>query len=285
MTWPAHQFHPGQLLQFDDAFPGPAGENNFYNIAVGLGLGGNLKLCLDAGSAASYSGSGPSWLDLPGNGYDFFLGSSGSAGANDPMFNGSAGALSANEYWSFDGGDRFTYDTTNETWMNNLHKSGAQWAVAGLLYVGALDASNGILGTTSANSSNIGVDLTLQTAGTLQLVFRNGSGSIAAVETINAAITMTAGAWHFFGISIDEAAGTTNLNWNMNGTQDTDDVAFSSPSASDATLTLEIGARGGGNAQLRNLSRLAGFLMWEGRHLSHAEIDSLWQAMRGRVGL
>jgi hypothetical protein len=285
MTWPAHQFHPGQLLQFDDAFPGPAGENNFYNIAVGLGLGGNLKLCLDAGSAASYSGSGPSWLDLSGNGYDFFLGSSGSAGANDPMFNGSGGGLSANEYFSFDGGDRFTYDSMNETWMNNLHKGGARWAVAALFYVEDLAASQGLFGNTSANNASVGVDFYVQTTGIPLLAIRNGSGSLAAAESLSSSFLVSAGAWHLIAISIDEAAGTDNLNWNLNGNQDTDDVAFTSPSASDATFTLEIGARGSGNAQLRNLARVAGFLMWEGRHLSHSEIDSLYQAMRGRVGI
>jgi hypothetical protein len=49
-----------------------------------LGLVTNCKLVLDAGEASSYT-SGQSWLDLSGNGYDFFLGSTSGAAANDPF--------------------------------------------------------------------------------------------------------------------------------------------------------------------------------------------------------
>jgi len=97
---------------------------NLEEIIRGLSLDTNLKLCLDAGEGDSYT-SGQSWLDLAGSGYDFFLGQDGSSDSTDPTFNGVANTMTSSEYWSFDGGDYFTYDTTNETWMENLHKAGA----------------------------------------------------------------------------------------------------------------------------------------------------------------
>jgi len=92
------------------------------------GLTSGLQLALDAGDTNSYSGSGQSWLDTSGNGYDFFRGITGGANSDDPTFNGTSGGISINEYWSFDGDDFFIYDSANETWMNNLHKNNAQWS-------------------------------------------------------------------------------------------------------------------------------------------------------------
>jgi hypothetical protein len=279
------QFQPGEAMQFMGGPPVPLTQN-FYQKLVGLGLGTNLKLCLDAGAAASYPGSGQSWLDLAGSGYDFFLGAGSGASSDDPTFNGVAGALSANEYFSFDSDDLFRYDSANEAWMNNLHKDSCQWAFVALFYIGSLAATQGLLGNTAASNASVGVDLTVQTSGVPQINVRNGSGSAAAAtESPTSGFPLSAGAWQFLAMSVDEASATGNMNWNVNGNQDTDDVAFSSPSASDATFTLEIAARGSINAELSSGSRMACFAMWEGRHLTHSEIDSVFQAIRGRVGI
>src|SRR5688572_16443964 len=52
---------------------GNLGTNNLYQEIQGLGLTTGLQFSLDAGSADSYT-SGQSWLDLSGNGQDFFRG-------------------------------------------------------------------------------------------------------------------------------------------------------------------------------------------------------------------
>ena len=101
---------------------------SFYDVINALGLTGGLKLVLDAGDVSSYS-SGQSWLDLSGNGYDFYLGDTSSSESSDPTFNGTPGNLSTSEYFAFDGGDYFIYDSANETWMQNIHKDNAKFTI------------------------------------------------------------------------------------------------------------------------------------------------------------
>src|SRR5688572_18803052 len=103
----------GQLLF------GGAGLSLFQAITQ-AGLTSNLQLCVDSGDALSYPGSGQKFLDRSGNGYDFFLGVDGTVESTDPTFTGEVGTGKA--YWALDGTAFFTYDTTNETWMQNIHK-------------------------------------------------------------------------------------------------------------------------------------------------------------------
>src|SRR5688572_10725967 len=117
---------------------GGAINDTLLTILNGLGLTANLKLCLDAGDNLSAPAAATSWLDRSGNGYDFFRGTTSGADATDPTFNGTPGELSAAEYWSFDGGDFFRYDTTNETWMQNLHKNNALLSFFCWLYLPSL---------------------------------------------------------------------------------------------------------------------------------------------------
>ena len=99
------------------------------------GLTSGIQYALDAGDSNSYSGTGQSWLDTSGNEQDFFRGADGSASTDDPTFNGTAGGLSDTEYWSFDGGDFFRYDSAQETWMDNLHKNNARFAFMAWVFV------------------------------------------------------------------------------------------------------------------------------------------------------
>ena len=66
-------------------------------MATSLGIGGQivtdgLVLCLDAANKDSYPGSGTTWYDLSGNGYN-----STAAGTVGPTFN-------SNGYFEFTGG-------------------------------------------------------------------------------------------------------------------------------------------------------------------------------------
>ena len=115
---------------FFNPFRFAAPEANFYQDIVDASLTSGLQLCLDAGSASSYDGSSQKWLDLSGNGQDFFRGADGSATTDDPTFNGSAGGLSSSEYFSLDGGDFFRYDAANTAAMNGVHHNNAFSAAA-----------------------------------------------------------------------------------------------------------------------------------------------------------
>src|SRR3990167_4909776 len=79
-----------------------------------LGLGTSLELCLDAGDATSAPSSTTSWIDISGNGYDFFLGTDATAQASDPTQTGTVGGLPPGEFFSLEAGDFFPYNPTNE---------------------------------------------------------------------------------------------------------------------------------------------------------------------------
>lgn len=265
------------------ALPSMRGRSLLY-ILRKLGLTNGLKLVLDAGDAASYA-SGQPWLDLSGNGYDFNRGSgSGSDGA-DPTFNGTAGRLSSGEYFSFDGGDYLTYDSANETWMQNLHKDNAKVSALAAVYGADIGTTlQGLFGTGGGSSSNVGFEWTISASGNLQISVRNGSGSVALQQTSSgASLQPVNGAWNIIGFSLDEAVGTGGINWMTNGNFDTDVSTYSSPSALAATYTAQIGARGNANSPLVSTSRSALFAMWESVALTPEQFAAIFRAARGRL--
>lgn len=248
-----------------------------------LGLASNLRLCLDAGDDASYA-SGQSWLDTSGNGYDFFRGADGSATATDPTFNGTAGARSASEYFSFDGGDYFTYDTTNETWMQNLHKDNAIFTAVAWFYCAAVSGS--IFGTSTAQDTGIGTDMIIGGAATtLVLGVRKGTGgsALAVISSDLGLSNMATSAWSMCSVSVNEGATTGIMG--INGSFATFTSTYTSPASGNASNTMQIGAAGNAQRILPNNSRLASLMMWEGRALSQGELQALFQATRGRFGV
>lgn len=246
-----------------------------------LGLASNLRLCLDAGDDASYS-SGQSWLDTSGNGYDFFRGADGSATATDPTFNGTAGARSASEYFSFDGGDYFTYDTTNETWMQNLHKDNAIFTLATWWYRASTDTS-AIFGTNGGPSTTGTGFHVVHNSGSV--LVRCVNATVAALDLTLSTVTIPATTWTMLAMSVNEAAGASGSTWFCNGASETFNATYSSPSSGNASNTLQIGARGNASSPAANGARCATFMVWEGRALTLGEIQALFQATRGRFGV
>jgi hypothetical protein len=248
---------------------------SFIDTLTRLGLTNGLKLCLDAGDAASYT-SGQKWLDRSGGGYDFFRGVDGTATTDDPTFNGSAGGLSTGEYFAFDGGDWFTYDTTNETWMQNLHKDNSKFTILAWIWCNGFATGAGIFGGTEGNIGSVGVDLAVSTSAVLQTRVRNGTGANALSD--NTVATVPSGAWTFVGASVDEAVGANGGFSVINGTQALFNSTFSSPSSSNATVTYQIGARGNNNFPMPSGNRIAFFAVWEGVALTSAQVQSIYEA-------
>lgn len=242
-----------------------------------LGLTGGLKLCVDAADAASYL-SGQSWLDTSGNGYDFFRGAGSGAGADDPTFNGTPGGLSASEFWSFDGGDYFRYDSASETWMNNLHKTGAKYSAFAWIYpvTGANNMVFGTNGNTSNTAGSIGVHFGSNSTNVLVWRVANGSGVTALAG--DSTLTVTNATWQAVGASGDAAVGAGGLAIMLNGAFQTVSSTITSPSASNASFTMEIAARGNANSPAPSGSRLAMLAVWEGVALSQAQLTSIYNA-------
>jgi len=245
-----------------------------------LSLTTNLQICLDAGDSASWTGSGK-WLDRSGNGYDFFLGATGTGEATDPTFNGSVGDLLPTAYWSSDGGDYFTYDTTNETWMQNLHKNNAVFTIIafGTLGTGISDICGtlGDSGSTGMFFCNFG-----------NLWFRVENAGAQVIDKQTSAVA--AGTKGMIALSVDESVGSgggffyLNGNYKQVGGSNTFDSTYSSPSAGAATRTLQIGAQGNGVNPMPADAEIVAYAIWS-TALSKVNLDSIFALMRVRLGV
>jgi hypothetical protein len=262
---------------------------NFLTLLTSLSLTTNLKLLLDAGDSSSYT-SGQKWLDRSGGGYDFFLGTTSGAEASDPTFKGTAGGESTSEYWSFDGGDRFQYDTTNETWMQDLHKDSAVWSAAMWFYWPSSTEQTlfGDVGVLTPTGVQAFID-TIATGpghgndgpGTGVPNLRVGNAAGVALLTANTNGRFTAGRWNFFGLRLNESAGTGAFV--CNGMEDTFTSTYSSPAAGNAGSTFQLGGVDGGTA-LPSGSRMAFVAIWQGTALTTAQLNSIYKGSVGRFG-
>jgi hypothetical protein len=257
----------------------------FFNDIQVADLTDGLQQCLDAGAASSYDGSAQSWLDLTGNGYDYFLGVDGSATTTDPTFNGSAGGLSSSEYFSFDGGDEIRYDTSNETWMSNYHKADGQGTIIFWLYVIAGGGQQHCWSTGQGGAAE-GFYITLTDAEKMYIQCVNGS--IADQDSQVADTAANVNAWNFLAWSFDESATTAffyqNGAINQAGGADTFTWSFGAP-GTGAGQVARIGRSTSGTNTMDNGTRLGGMMFWEGVNLTEANLDTLWAAQRGRYGL
>jgi len=245
----------------------------------------NLKLCLDAGDAASYDPGVQTdkWLDRSGGGYDFFRGSGTGGDAADPTFTGSASSLQS--YWAFDGGDFFTYDTTSETWMQSLHKNAAIYTFLFFFRMPSSATFNDTLFDTTAGTTGITAYLNLD-----QLKFGVlNAASVALQKTGDTALVSST--WNMVGISVNEnggaAAGFLYLNgeYDQVGGADTWNPNYTSPAAGNATRASMNLCGDSGVGYLGSGARLAALAIWQGTALTKANMDTIWAAMRGRFGI
>ena len=270
-------------LQLDDGMSANLHPYRFLSlkqIIDALNLATNLKVCLDAADLTSYGGSGQSWVDLSGNTEDFFLGATSGSEASDPTFTGTAGYRTAGSYFAQDGGDFFRYKTTNAAWMQTLHKDNAIFTACFWFYPATL--GNAIWGTLGSTSGNTGVRYGFSADGTATLfVLKAGTSELtqAVVSTI------TANAWNFVGISLNEATGSGGLIIRTNGNTETFTSTYASPTTNSASFTMEIGAGGNALIPLANGSRFAQAAIWQGTALSSTDLANLYAATRVRFGV
>lgn len=250
--------------------------------AYRLGLAPGLKLSLDAGDDISAAAGAQSWFDMSGNGSHFWLGSSSSMTASDPTLSGTPGRFSSSEYFSFDGGDYFTRDTLNPSWVQGFHKDSAKFSLATWMYFGALTGSQYIFAD-CVPLTNTGFAWRLDNSTPDRLTAFAGSGTAQRFE-YTGTVTLVANAWHFLALTIDEAANAGQFA--INNSIENFAVTYTSPSTSDAAEALRIGARGdGGGTPLANGSRIHCMQAWDQRVLSAGELRALFLATRGKFGV
>lgn len=269
-------------FQFAPPFP-PVINVSMKSTLVNLGLSTNLQLVLDAGDGASVaSGSQTKWLDVSGGGYDHFRGTDATSQASDPTYNGTVGGQSSSEFYSFDGGDYFTYDTTNEAWMESIHKDNAIFSFAAWVYPHLDGNSNLLLGTRGSSGTGFSTFIVNSTpTAALRFDVQNAGVSVQAFSTTE---TTNTDAWNFVAMSFNETTGTALVN--INGTAGTyTGKTYSSPAAGAASQTLQIGAIGGGNTPIRSGSRLANMAIWQGTALSAANLAAIFTATRTKFGI
>jgi hypothetical protein len=251
-------------------------------------LGNNLVFALDAGDGASYGG-GTSWLDTSGNDHHFFLGATNGVDSTDPTFNGLPGALSSAEYFSSDGGDLFTYNTSNPAAIDALHKDNAAFTLLATIW-DPPGSTFSLLGTASL-ISNVGIDIRIRGTDKVTIEGVNGSGSTQLLsKTSDAAISTNA--WTVVALSINEAGGSSgSFLWEKGsylqvGSSNTFDAVYTSPSASGATHTAQIGARGNSASPLPNTGRIAQIALWS-TSISKVNLDALYgqAGIKTRFGL
>lgn len=251
---------------------------SLIDVIGAYGLTTNLKLCLDAGDASSYT-SGQSWLDRSGNGYDFYRGSGSGSDSADPTFNGTPDGLSANEYWSYDGGDYHTYDSANEAWMTNIHKNNALFTLLLWVNLASVSGYQSFAGTRGTLIGHTG--FAFSTNGNKAYFTVENGGSVVALW--NSTGTLSAGAWEFVAISYDEAAGAGSFA--INGATEAISGAYSSPASGAASNTMCIASTGGGNEPIPSGNKIAMVAAWEGVALTAAQLTAIYQATRGRFGV
>lgn len=236
----------------------------------------NLRYSDSARYTANFTPPGRRWLDTSGGGYDFKSGD-GSTTTTFPTFNGTPGGLSSAEYWSFDGGDYFTYDTTNETWMDALHKASATWTTIAAFRLGATGSLQTIFSTMSGGSGT-GIVLHVTAGDKLQITVRN-AGSVVMQQAMDA-VTLTSGTWYVVGASVD--TGGNSLKWRVRGTSETDTATYTSPSSSAAD-GFKIATFTGVSSSITNNSRMAALAIWSSA-LTDAQMGNIIAYIKSRLG-
>lgn len=244
-----------------------------------LALTTNLKVALDAGDSASLPAASTKWLDTSGNGYDFFRGTSTGSDTTDPTINGTAGRKMSTNYLSFDGGDYLLYDTTNEAWMQTLHKDNAVFTFVMWIYLGSVASSCRLMGT-RGGSSTIGVTMSMSATGQLSFTASNGSVNICSADSV---ATISATTWHMLAVSLTESDAATGLKLFLDNTIETFSGTYASPSASNASFTFQIGANNASNF-VPSGTRIAEVAMWD-TALSSAQLTAIFEATRKRFNV
>lgn len=246
---------PNNLMH---AFQGPAAHvrDSLVYITARAGKISDVIACADIGNIGSMASSSAQIInhDLPGSltALSFFRGATSGVDASDPTFNGTAGALTENEYLSFDGGD-WLADTTG-TWLSATHKDGGEVTMLAWMYFNTTTGSQMICSNTTGG--NPGFEWSL---GSTNLLSFNTFDDTTNEITITSEATVSEDAWHVLGITFDE--GTGNHYFFIDATQDDETATAASPTANNVEDGLTLGARSSGLAALESGARMGGFLV------------------------
>lgn len=259
-----------------------SGKQTFWQMLRSLQVLDDLDFCLDAAATASYPGQGQIWFDLSGNGNNFYLGQNDTEEAsNDPTFQGVAGGLSENEYFTkvSSGNRSFWYVNTTAPFAQAWFKNDAKFTLvvvarpiqfptvvhalfsslsSGVSNIGGIQILCGAANVTDAISLNVARD---STAAGFSLVESNNFGDIYGVD-------------RFIAVSIDEAVGANGLTFRVDSTTAKKTSTYSSPGTQTTVAPTIIGLGDVG-------ARIYCMAAWS-RRLSDSELDSIQNKLKER---
>lgn len=261
-----------------------------------LGLTTNLQICLDAGASDSYT-SGETWTDLSGNGNHFYRGADGTADGANPTFNGAVGAQSANEYWSFDGGDYFTLVPSVSTWMTNTYQNNSICSLCAWVYIPAAaytaNPSDHILPLFSVLQSSdalptffvsVEEDASRVDTGSIKLLINNDTSTTVSLQSYADGVYASGDTWVFVGISYDESGSNGNAKFRMNGLSATDSETPAGTTFSTDTTGIVARIGRGNTVYAKNTTRMAQIAVWDA-YKTPDEMTSIYNATKSRYGL
>lgn len=243
-----------------------------------LGLTSGLLVCLDAGDIRSYGGSGQVWSNLaPNAGTDFFLGTTGSVDAGDPVFNGTAGALSDAEYFELDFGDKFIESAAG--WgADEFVKDGYAYTVAAVIFVPAPRART--LNVLTVGTGPPYTRFGITTSDQLTFFVDPSSAAGSVNQFSGTGVTIAGGSWNFVAMTAVDVNANDSL-FQANGSSISVNCNNPQGNTAPAAGPAVIGAFANGLQEVEDGTRFGAVLVWD-RALSQSELTSLYGEIKSR---
>ena len=241
-------------------------------MATSLGIGGQivtdgLVLCLDAANKDSYPGTGTTWYDLSGNGYDGTL-------VNSPVFE--ADKLGN---FNFDGSDECVNIGTDTAYNSLTQITGEA------IFRPEVAASYQYIASNARDCCGVynGFNFYLNSSRRLEAMIWNsanydGSNWPTSRDVVSGNTLLTLNNWYHVAFTYDNSDLVLYLNGINNGSKST---AFGI--GTPASYTLRVGAMGLSNIYDFN-GNIAFFRLYN-RALTASEISNNFLALRARFGL
>lgn len=281
MFWPA--VHPPMLA----VNPYVSGTMLYALYEAGL-VSPSLRVCLDFGDDDCYS-SGQTVNNLaPDDATDFWRGNDANSDNTDPTFNGVAGNMSANEYFSF-ANDWFQRKSAHDTALNAMHKDAAKWGAFVVIQHDLQPNPKGIFGDADNTTGvgNPGVAWWFSGGSSPKLTVTAMSETTLMLNKASDA-SLPGATWMALAVSIDDPANSGFLwrdgGYLQVGSQNTFACQYPAPPTTPANFALQIGSVADGNASLDG-HFMAAFMLWSGVAPSKSQLDVLYSRIKSRWSL
>lgn len=243
-------------------------------------------LALDPGDINSYNPSvdAQTFTDLTGLTGDFFIGTDGtSEPTQDPLFVGTPGGLS-DEYfhYNFAGGGssgKINMKASPSTFLSSMHKDNASFSIMRAVWNEAATPNNSFQNSTVDTTPSITFSTSFDGSKISPFFSVRDDGGPPIVSEFSTLVTPL-DTWTIVGLSIDEAAGADGSFFFVDGSTDTFDATYSTPSVANAggPSGFIIGGASGDEG------RQGVVLFWD-KALTTTEMTDQFNAIKSRYGI